>query len=270
MPSALPRIAVLIAAYNAEQTIHRALSSLQANTERHDVIIVDDGSRVDLETAIPPQPNLKIIRLAQNVGIAKATNVGLAYILERPYDYIARLDADDAAAPDRLAVQRAFLDENPSVGCVGSWGRFVAENGDIVFYLHPPEDHATLVQKLYYNNCFLHPTLMIRSALLREIGGYDEDYPIALDYEILRRIALHTQTANIPRYLIDYAVSPGGISLSKRRRQLRARLKIQWAYRNWRSIHFYLGIAKTLALNLVPRSVITAIKQHKKDYQVRD
>ena len=160
MPSSHPRIAVLIPSYNAEHTIGKALNSLAANTEPHDIVVVDDGSRKRLQDCIEPRPNLKILRLEPNGGITRALNHGVKYILEEGYDFIARLDADDAASPDRLALQRGFLDANPDIALVGGWGHVVSEQGETLFYINHPTEHEVIVRKLFYNSRFLHPTLI--------------------------------------------------------------------------------------------------------------
>jgi hypothetical protein len=197
-------------------------------------------------------------------------NFGLGYILDKDYEFVARLDADDAASPDRLALQRTFLDEHPDVALVGGWGRIVSEEGETLFHLHHPTEHGDILRRAYYNTCFLHPALMLRASVLRALGGYIERYPSAEDYELTRRFARHHKVANLPHYLVNYTMSEKGISLSKRRQLLTTRIKIQWDYRNFRSIHFYLGLSKTLALWFMPVSLITAIKQRKKEYRIRN
>src|SRR5271168_3896430 len=97
-----PRIAVLIAAYNAEKTINRAILSLNENKEPHDIIVVDDGSRAPVRDCIAPQSNLIVLRSEKNQGPSKARNMGLDYIMQRPYEYVAIFDADDISASDRL------------------------------------------------------------------------------------------------------------------------------------------------------------------------
>jgi glycosyltransferase involved in cell wall biosynthesis len=270
MSRSLPRIAVLIPAYNAEKIISRALASLAANAEPHDIIVVDDGSKIPLADCLPAQPNLIILRAAKNLGVTGAMNFGLHYILDKEYEFVARLDADDTASPDRLALQRAFMDGHPDVALAGGWGRIVSEQGETLFHLHHPAEHKDIVRKSYYNTCFLHPTLMMRTSALRSFGVYNEKYPSAEDYELTRRFAQHQKVANLPRYLVNYTMSNKGISLSKRRQLLTTRLKIQWDYRNFRSLHFYLGLSKTLVLWFMPVSLITAIKQRKKEYRDRN
>lgn len=267
MNSSKPRIAVLMPAHNAEKTIDRALNSLKANTEPHDIVIVDDGSEFPLTKILPEQKNLIILRMEKNVGIAAALNVGVNYILEKNYELLARFDADDICHANRLIIQREFLDNSPSIGMVGSWGRYVSEEGEEIFHLNHPTDHKTITKKLYYNSQFIHPTVMIRTSVLRQAGGYSENYPSAEDYEFVRRISRLTQTANIPAYLIDYTVSKGGISISKRRQQLLMRLKAQLDMFEPLCVHSYFGVLKTLSLMLVPNNLITAIKKRKAAYR---
>lgn len=258
----LPRIAVLIPAYNAEETIRNALNSLEANAEPHDVVIVDDGSRVPLKDILEPRPNRTTLRPERNLGIAGACNFGLRHIFDRGYEFVARLDADDAAMPDRLAKQREFMDRHPEVALLGGWARFVSEKGETLFYASPPTSHDEIVTSLYYNNCFCHSTLMMRADVLQRCGGYSELYPsLVEDYELAFRIARVAKVANLPDYLIDYTVSPRCISVRKRRQLLGERLKIQWSHRNFSNIHSCLGLGKTLALCVLPFSLITSTKR---------
>jgi glycosyltransferase involved in cell wall biosynthesis len=262
-----PRIAVLIPAYNAESYIGRALESLASNAEPHDVVIVDDGSHHFLKDHLLPKPNLSIIRLERNQGITSALNSGLKYILERDYEFVARFDADDICMSERLALQRDFLDRHQEVVLVGGCGRVISEQGETVFYINHPTEHEAIITNSFYNSAFIHPTMMIRTKFLRKIGGYSEKYPNAEDYELTRRSARHGKLANLPQYIIDYRLSTGGLSLSKRQQQLRSRLKIQWVYRDFGNRHFYFGIGKTLALWLLPYRLITAIKMGRGEYK---
>lgn len=265
-----PAIAVILPAYNAEKTIGTALASLEASSEPHDVIVVDDGSTVPLTTLIPPRPNLTILRLETNAGITAAINAGLTYALEKPYSFLARHDADDGVRPERLRRQKEFLLANPAIGVVGSGARFCDAAGRFLYFHNYPLEHNAILRALYYNNCFIHPSLMVRAELVRQVGLYSPAFPSsAEDYEWVRRASRHTHLANLPDYLVDYTISPGGISQSQRAGQLRTRLKVQWLYRNFASPHFYLGVLKTWALMLVPNRLILAFKAISGKKQVR-
>ncbi len=254
-------VAVLMAAYNAEKTLPAAVDSILASTVPCDLYLIDDCSRFPVEQVIGERANLTIIRLPRNHGLAAALNVGLTHILPRNYKYIARMDADDVSHPHRFATQIAFLERHPEVALVGSGARFIDDrNGALVMYYVPPLTHGEVRRALYFNNCFVHPTWLWRSETLKAIGPYSLDFPAAEDYEFMRRAVERTVVANVPEYLIDYRISTGGISVSKRQRQLLDRLKIQFKYLEplqWRA---WAGMAKTLLLFAIPRSIVTTLK----------
>jgi glycosyltransferase involved in cell wall biosynthesis len=254
-------VAVLMAAYNAEKTLRAAVDSILASTVACDLYLIDDASRVPVDDVIGTRPNLTVIRLPRNRGLAAALNIGLQHILPLGYRYIARMDADDVSYPQRFATQIAYLERHPEIDMVGSGARFIDDKtgAPVMFYM-PPLSPADIRKALYFNNCFVHPTWLFRADVLAGIGPYSLDYPAAEDYEFLRRIVPRVAIANVADILVDYRISTGGISVSKRRRQLLDRLKIQIRYlepAEWRA---WAGMAKTLALFAVPRTVVTTLK----------
>ncbi|HEY4921212.1 MAG TPA: glycosyltransferase [Xanthobacteraceae bacterium] len=254
-------VAVLMAAYNAEKTLRAAVDSILASTVPCDLFLVDDCSAVPVVEVIGARANVTVIRLPHNHGLAAALNVGLTHILPRNYKYVARMDADDVSYPHRFATQIAFLERNPEVALVGSGARFIDDrSGAMVMYYVPPLAQDDIRKALYFNNCFVHPTWMMRGAALADLAPYSLDYPAAEDYEFLRRAISHAVVANVPDILVDYRISTGGISVSKRQRQLGDRLALQIKYLEplqWRA---WAGMAKTLMLFAVPRVLVTTLK----------
>jgi len=254
-------VAVLMAAYNAEKTLPAAVESILASTVPCDLFLIDDCSRTPVEQVIGQRPNLTIIRLPKNHGLAAALNAGLTHILPKNYKYVARMDADDVSHANRFATQIAFLERHPEVALVGSGARFIDDrDGAFVMYYMPPLTHAEARKALFFNNCFIHPTWLWRREALAAVGPYSLDYPAAEDYEFMRRSVERVVVANVPDYLIDYRISTGGISVSKRQRQLLDRLKIQLKYvepLQWRA---WAGMAKTLMLFAIPRAIVTTMK----------
>ena len=255
------QVAVLMAAYNAEKTVRQAVDSILASTVACDLFVVDDCSRVPVEQVVGPCAGVTFIRLPRNCGLAAALNVGLQRILPLGYKYIARMDADDISYPHRFAAQIAFLERHPEVGMVGGGARFIEEKTDaVVMYYAPPVTPDEICKALYFNNCFVHPSWFLRAEILARLGPYSLDYPAAEDYEFLRRAASHVVLANVPDFLLDYRISSGGISVSKRHRQLLDRLKIQLRYRKLREWRCWAGMTKTVLLFLIPRRVVTILK----------
>ena len=110
-------VAVVMAAYNAETTIREAVDSLLRSTLPCRIYIIDDCSRIPVEVVLGPAnaDRIEIIRLARNAGPAAARNAGLARILENDHRYVAVMDADDRAHPERLAKQMAYLETHPDM-----------------------------------------------------------------------------------------------------------------------------------------------------------
>lgn len=253
--------AVLIAAYNAENTIQQALASVLSGTLACDVFVIDDCSRIPVTEVLGAYANVEVIRLKRNRGPAVARNIGLSKILAKHYDYVAIMDADDVSMPDRLAKQVAFLDKHPRVGVAGCWTRHFEENsGETLLYRQRPTDPAAIRNMMFFNTGISHASAMFRVDALRTSGLYSENYPAAEDYELMRRIGLKYDLANLPEYLLAYRVSTKGQSLGRRRRQLYDRLRIQLRYFSPLAWQAWAGVAQTLVSLVTPVKLAHALK----------
>jgi glycosyltransferase involved in cell wall biosynthesis len=101
MPSAKPRVLVIIPAYNEEKTIHDVLLRLRRAAPDLERVVVNDGSR-DATTQIVAGLGEKQLKLACNLGYGRALQTGLKYALERDYQVVVCLDADGQHRPEDL------------------------------------------------------------------------------------------------------------------------------------------------------------------------
>lgn len=255
------KLAVLVAAYNAEHTVRQAVESVLSGTQACDVFVVDDASSIPVSDLLDADPRVQVIRQKRNRGPAVARNVGLSKILSQDYDYVAIMDADDLSSPDRFAKQVAFLDTHPRTGAVGTGARYFDEDsGTTILLSQWPATAIEIRRKMFFNIGLFHPTAMIRTDVLKAVGLYSEKYPAAEDYDLMQRIARKYDLANLPEYLLSYRVSSQGQSLRRRRRQLLDRLRIQLRYLaplNWRA---WAGVAQTLASLFIPMTLLNALK----------
>ena len=259
---AVPGVCVLMPVYNDQAGLERSLEVLAADPHPFDIVVVDDGSRTPIRA--PERCGghaVTLIRLTPNRGIEHALNAGLEAILERGYDYTARLDAGDTPIQGRFGAQAAYLDAHPEVGILGSWVQCVDDEGDYLYTLRFPTDHAAILRKQRYVPALLHPAIMLRAAALREVGLYSDRYKAAEDYDLFVRIGRRYKLANLPEVLTTYIVSNQGITASKRKRTLVSRLQIQLRDFSWIDPHAYLGVARTLAFMAIPFSALTAAKR---------
>ena len=119
MTEATPRVSVVLPAYNAQDTVRRAIDSVLAQTmPDFELIVVDDGSqdRTGEVVEAVDDPRVRLLRRPHG-GVPPTINAGLA---EARAPIVAIQDADDFSVPDRLERQLALLEERPEVAVVGS------------------------------------------------------------------------------------------------------------------------------------------------------
>lgn len=257
------KVAIVMATHNDPETLDDAIESIVMGSYPTDLYVVDDASEPPIQSWLRPWPNVKVIRLSDNVGLTRALNIGLRAVLKREeYPYIGRMDADDISARERIAAQVSYLETHPDVSGVGCWANYVdRSSGCTVFKCMTPVAPADVARALPVNNCVLHPTWLMRANIYSALEGYNEDYPVAQDYEFLMRgLARGHRFANVPAFLLDYRISSDGISVKKRKLQLYSRLRVQLTYFDWISMPAWVGMLKTLLLFCIPRAFVTWIK----------
>ncbi|MGZ5827622.1 MAG: glycosyltransferase family 2 protein [Xanthobacteraceae bacterium] len=248
------QVAVVMAAYNADKTIREAVDSLLRSTVPCRIYIIDDCSRIPVEVVLGPSNSdrIEIIRLAHNAGPAAARNAGLARILHNGHPYVAIMDADDRAHSERLTKQMAYLEAHPDIAVVGCWERVIDDRGEFVSNVALPCDPKEIRDLLFVKMCVSHPTWMVRADVFTKLGVYSPSYPAAEDYEFIRRVASKYDVANLPEYLVEYRLSSTGMSARRRTRQLWDRMCVQLAYFSPLKWQAWFGVARTLALLIVP------------------
>jgi glycosyltransferase involved in cell wall biosynthesis len=190
-------------AFNAEAYIFESLQSILEQTYiDFELIIIDDAS-TDSTGAIVRSLHdvrLKYYRNNHNCGLAASLNKGIAI---SKGTYIARIDADDIATPDRLGKQVVFLDQNSEVGVVGSNARYFYTDGSPSVVAYFPENHADIKLQSFFSAPFSHPTVMLRRSAFDLLDQwYNPDYESAEDFELWTRLLEVTNGANIQEVLL--------------------------------------------------------------------
>ena len=255
------RIAVLIPVYNEGGRLRDTLESLRHQSVPFTAVLVDDGSAPPLAVDVTAYPYpIALLRLPRNRGIEGALNAGLEFIAAQRFEFVARLDVGDQCAPNRLAAQQAFLDAHGDVHLVGSDVEWRHPDGRLAFSRSMPSAHEEIVRALHHTVCLIHPAVMFRTGVVHALGAYSTDYPAAEDFEFFFRIARRFRVANIPEVLLVTRFDHGGISVSRRRRQLRSKLRIQLRYFLVTEPLSFVGVAKTLVLMCLPYSGVVRLK----------
>lgn len=256
----LADVAVLMPAYNGQADVERTLASF-VETARVRVLIVDDGSTPPIVAPTLPNMDVEIVRMPQNGGIERALQAGIEALAARGYRYAARIDAGDLAAPGRLAKQRAYLEAHPNVAGVGMWTQVVSRDGAPLFMLRPATEPASVRRLRFFRTSFVHPAMMLRVDAVREVGNYRVAYRAAEDLDLFLRLMERYDCANLPELGLYYELNDGGISATKRRRQIVSTLKLQWRYFNAANVYDWLGLAKNLLHLVTPYAALRTMKR---------
>ncbi|MCH8873332.1 glycosyltransferase, partial [candidate division KSB1 bacterium] len=201
-PSKRPSVSVMMTVYNAEKYVAEAIESIQNQTlQNFEFVIVDDGSddsTPEILRQAEADARIKVITKPR-MGRAHALNVAWK---NTKSDYIANIDADDLAEPFRLAKQVAFLKEHPEVGLLGTASKILTIPSGNERVLHHPLSNRELRSALVRTCPFVHSSVMMPRHALEKVGGYNEHFTVALDYELWIRIADYYEVANLEDVLI--------------------------------------------------------------------
>ena len=218
----LPRVSVVMPVLNGQRYLGPAIESILGQTfHDFEFLVVNDGSTdrsVEIIREYAARDSRVLLLENRCHGIAEALNAGCRAAKGR---FIARMDCDDIAYPDRLARQVAFLEGQEHVAVVGGAALLIDADGRPLSELRYTPENASLREKLLTGCWVIHPTVMMRSEMLWEVGGYRQACFPAEDYDLWLRLSDHHLVLNMPgAALIKFRTHGDQVSNTKRRRQV--------------------------------------------------
>jgi len=209
-----PLISVIMAACNARRFLDEAIESIRAQTLTDwELIAVDDGSTdrtfERLQEWGRKDPRIWIFKTKKNSGPGAARDFALQHARAR---YIAFLDSDDMAMPDRLEKQLAFLRAHPDTVAVGSQAECIDEEGRKTGTKDFPLIPEKLYRLMYRFMPIQLPGVMIDRAILPERFDWFEGWPFSEDTLLFFKLVQYGKLANLPDYLLKYRQYPGSVS----------------------------------------------------------
>lgn len=207
------KISVVMPVYNGEAYLREAIDSILEQSFRDfEFIIINDCSNDGTEDIVLSYNDERIvyIRNEENLGVARSLNRGLDIARG---DYVARLDADDLAFPERLALQSAYLDSHPEVDVLGTASRSFDDTGTL-FYGYPTVDPEVLKIDFLFSCGICHPTVMLRKSVLVEKQlRYDHTFNKIEDYELwCRMLDQDCGITNISDVLLHHRLHAGQVT----------------------------------------------------------
>ena len=196
-----PLVTVLMTVRNGEPYVHQAASSAVAQTMGDLELLVVDNASTDssLDTIRALGDDRVRIHLnGRDLGRTGALNEGLRHARG---EFVAVLDADDAAEPERLALQGGFMRRCPEVAMAGGGYRAIDTQGALLGEHRMPTAHQDILNCLPVWNPIPHSTMICRRQAVMDMGGYPSKYFWAQDFALILKVASRHVLANLPEVL---------------------------------------------------------------------
>lgn len=226
MTNQSPIVSVVMAAYKTEQAFFiEAVESILGQTlQNFEFIIVDDGLSNDNRAYLTSiaDNRLKVLVNEHNCGQSVSVNKGIRAARGK---YIARMDSDDIALPERLRIQLDYMETHPNVLACGGF----AETTDKQRILpkNYPDDESRKTG--FYFSCeMIHPTMMFRREAVNLFGiWYDEEQLYAQDYMIWTEFLNKGEIGILNDVVLRYRVHAGQITSRKKVEQDKYAIRVQ-------------------------------------------
>jgi glycosyltransferase involved in cell wall biosynthesis len=225
----MPKVDIIIPAYNAAKYLPIALDSVIAQTFTDwRILLVDDGSTDETSELVKPYmarlgPKLKYIK-QENGGLPAARNTG---IKNSSAEFLALLDADDIWFPNRLTESLKSFENKPQVGLSYGFNTRIDMDGEVidVFNRRQKNGEGRIAPSIYMRSIHLPcPTITFRSICVDEVGMFDETLRASEDRDLWLRIALRYEVALVPAVIAHYRTSANSMSTDPER-MLKAQLQ---------------------------------------------
>jgi len=213
---------------DVERFLAESIESILNQTfTEFDFVIVDygstDSSKGIIKHYAKQDPRIRLYEIPQ-CGLGEARNVACSLARGR---YIALMDADDVAVPERLQLEFDFMEKNPKVGIVGGSVQWINGAGQALYLGCVPMHDKEIRTALTLHNPFWQPTVLLRTEAFVRSGGYRDAFAPSEDYDLWLRVVEHFQCANLEEVVLRYRMHPQQVSLRKKKQQTLGMLAAQ-------------------------------------------
>ncbi len=227
--SAVPTVSVLMAVYNGEKYLAEAMDSILSQTfNDFEFIIVDDGSKdasLKMLNDYAAHDQRIIVHPQQNRGLTASLNSAARMSRGK---FLARMDPDDVALPQRFEEQVDYLDAHLDISLLGSRVILIDPYGTEYQRPQHPLVHDEIDAKLLAGEgwAIVHPVAMMRREAFEAVNGYDERYRTSQDFDLWLRMAEHGRLANIEQPLLKYRQHLDSANFAKAEQQRKLKIQI--------------------------------------------
>lgn len=208
-----PSVSVLLPVFNGLPWIQESVASLlNQSFSDIEIICVDDGSCDGtceiLQDYAGHDSRIRVLQYA-HAGLVPALNAGLAAARGQ---LVARMDADDVAHPDRLALQVQAFAASPELVALGTGWDCIDAQGHFLRRCIPAIGHDNVMREQLWKTAILHPSVMMRKEAVISVGGYRRKCLHAEDYDLWFRLSEVGKLDNLKEPLLLYRQHANSVS----------------------------------------------------------
>ena len=245
-----PKISVIMAVYNGQDYLNKAIDSILNQTfTDFEFIIVDDCSSDNTILIINSYDDKRIKLFRNKVNRGQTPSLNIAVNKSKGF-YLARIDADDIYMPNKLEVQFEFMQRNSDVSVCGTMSNCIDENGNIYSNRSFPINPTDIYFRMFYHSPVNHVSVIMRASDIKKVGTYDENYPICADFALWSKLIKHGyKLANVPLMLTKFRVHTKSLTVENKLGKS-AEESSQIIYDNIKSL-LKMNISKSNCRNIV-------------------
>lgn len=244
-----------MAVKDGEKYVRTAIESVLSQTfTDFECIIINDGSKDATADIIREYSDSRIITLSNqsNLGLSKSLNIGLEKVRGI---YLARMDADDVSVLHRFELQVNYLDAHPEIAVLGGGFSLIDADDKVLQSFQFPLSHEVIVWSLAFFNPIAHPSVMMKTSVIKALGSYNAQLRRSQDYDLWWRVSFSARLGNLAETLVLLRQHATQVSHEYRSDQLEHGIEI-----NAKHLSRALGqeISSTLVRSMWSGSVVSA------------
>lgn len=210
--SHLPTVSIVTPSFNSASTIERCIDAVWAQRDQVlEHVVVDAGSTdgtVDILSKLAAErPDFLRIDVRRDRGISHGFNRGLDMARG---EWIGIVNADDWYADSIIAELRPVMQQAGEAILHGRLRQHDPETGqsrEVGKLAYDPAKHFEPLRKMPAQ----HPTCFVPRTVYDRVGGFSENFRIAMDYDFLQRAHLAgVPFTYVPKVITNFSL--GGVS----------------------------------------------------------
>lgn len=210
-----PLVSILMPTYNRASYLNEAIDSVLDQTYRNfELLVVDDGSTDNTREVVDSYLSDSRVRYLykENGGQSSGRNFGFSHSRG---EYICFLDSDNKWLPKKLDICISAALENPDFDIIYGENIAIDSDGNELHKIRMRRHSGCITAELLKDNFVTINTATLKRGCYDTMGGLDENFLRAPDYEFWLRLSTKYRFLHIPEYMAQYRIMEDQISSDK-------------------------------------------------------